>query len=65
LFLQLVQLLLQHGADQHQKNGRGQTPREVAAPRVLGYLLQHDAKNNTQATTSTTTSGKFKNINML
>jgi hypothetical protein len=41
LSLQLVELLLQHGADQHLKNSRGVTPRDIAGPQVLDLFLQY------------------------
>jgi hypothetical protein len=41
LLLQLVELLLQHGADQHLKNSRGVTSRDIAGPQVLDLFLQY------------------------
>lgn len=44
LLLQLVELLLQSGADQHLKNSRGVASREIAGPQVLDLFLQYSSQ---------------------
>ena len=46
LFLQLVELLLKHGANPYQQNSEGKTPMDVARTPEMVKLLKRDMKQD-------------------
>jgi len=62
--LQLVELLLQHGADQHLKNSRGVTSRAIAGPQVLDLFLKYPDQQPPVSQEKTPTEGECDHIDL-